>query len=149
MKKIAVTICLVIGVILVTPFVCYAEAVYEPPEQSKEELYQDIFISLLMPYIQRSIDNYYSRSLTVTPTVYPYFVDVVSAERLHGYRSFDFLLKLKVDSVVGPHISVGSDYLTFRIDGSGKVELQKFEHIKTYELPEHWKHIIKKNKRPS
>lgn len=32
---------------------------YQPLEQSKEELYQDIFMSLLLPYIQKEVDKYY------------------------------------------------------------------------------------------
>jgi hypothetical protein len=78
---------------------------YQPPEQSREELYQDIFISLLLPYIQMEVDKYYSKYLTDTPMVAPYTVYVLSAERQLGYRSFLFNLKLRVDSYIGPHIS--------------------------------------------
>lgn len=144
MKKLVVTLCWVIGLMIINPFATHAETINQPPSPSKELLYQDVFISLLMPHIQRPINHYYSKLLTETPVVYPYFVDVVEVERLQGYRSFDFMVRLKVDSVVGPHISVGTDLLTFRLDSSGKVKLVKFEHIKTYELPNNWKHILKK-----
>lgn len=136
--------CWVIGLMIINPFATHAETINQPPSPSKELLYQDVFISLLMPHIQRPINHYYSKLLTETPVVYPYFVDVVEVERLQGYRSFDFMVRLKVDSVVGPHISVGTDLLTFRLDSSGKVKLVKFEHIKTYEFPNNWKHILKK-----
>jgi hypothetical protein len=123
-------------------FSCSAENIYKPPEKSREELYQDIFISLLLPHIQKPIDNYYTEFLTEPPVVYGYNIDVINAERMYGYRNFAFLLKLEVYSVVGPHIGVGIDRLTFEI-GTGKVELKQFEHVKTYDLPEHWEHIIK------
>lgn len=142
MKKPASFLCLAIFLFMGIP-VCQGETIYTPPEHSREELYQAMFISLLMPHIQRSINNYYSRYLTESPVVYPYFVYVLDAKRLQAYRSFDFLVKVKVDSVVGPHISVGTDNITFRISGGGKVEMQKLEHIKIEQLPEHWRHIIR------
>lgn len=117
---------------------------YQPPEQSKKELYQDIFISLLLPYIQKEVDKYYSKYLTDTPMVAPYTVYVLSAERPNGYRSFVFDLKLQVNSYTGPHISVGVDYITLTVGGSGDVEIKKFEHIKSYELPPNYQDIIKR-----
>jgi len=117
---------------------------YKPLEQSKEELYQDIFISLLLPYIQKEVDKYYSKYLTDTPMVAPYTIYVLSAERLLGYRSFLFNLKLQVNSYIGPHLGVGLDYITIKVDGSGNVEIEKFEHIKSYELPPNYQDIIKK-----
>ena len=89
-----------------------ADLPYKPPEQSKEELYQDIFISLLLPYIQNEVDKYYSKYLTDTPMVAPYTVYVLSAERPSGYRSFVFDIKLQANSYTGPHIGVGLDYIT-------------------------------------
>lgn len=44
---------------------------YQPPEQSREELYQDIFMSLLLPCIQDEVDKYYSKYLTQPPMVSP------------------------------------------------------------------------------
>jgi hypothetical protein len=115
---------------------------YQPPEQSREELYQDIFISLLLPYIQNEVDKYYSKYLIQPPTVAPYTVYVLSAERLNGYRTFIFRLKLQVDSYIGPHISVGTDYITVTVGGTGDVKIEKFEHIKSYVLPPNYEDII-------
>jgi len=117
---------------------------YQPPEQSREELYQDIFISLLLPYIQNEVDKYYSKYLTQTPMVAPYTVYVLNAERPNGYRTFSFRLKLQVDSYIGPHNSVGLDYITVTIEGLGDVKIDKFEHIKSYMLPPNYEDIIKK-----
>lgn len=68
----------------------------------------------------------------------------MSAERLNGYRSFLFNLKLRVDSYIGPHNSVGLDYITVTVGGSGDVKIDRFEHIKSFELPPNYQHIIKK-----
>jgi hypothetical protein len=118
---------------------------YQPPEQSREELYQDIFISLLLPYIQKEVDKYYSKYLTDTPMVAPYTVYVLSAEKQLGYRSFLFNLKLRVDSYIGPHIDVGQDYIYLTVEGGGNVKIEKFEHIKSFKLPPNYQHIIKKD----
>ncbi|MGP4106296.1 DUF3888 domain-containing protein [Virgibacillus sp. L01] len=61
-----------------------------PPEESREELYHDLFITLLLPYIDKGVEDYYSELLTDSPIDYPYMVKVVSAERNYGYRSFRF-----------------------------------------------------------
>lgn len=117
---------------------------YQPPEQSREELYQDIFISLLLPYIQKEVDKYYSKYLTDTPIVAPYTVYILNAERPNGYRSFIFNLKLEVHSYIGPHNSVGLDYITVIVGGLENIKIEKFEHIKSYVLPPNYQHIIKK-----
>lgn len=120
------------------------EMPYQPPEQSTEELYQDIFLSLLLPYIQNEVDKYYSKYLTSPPIVDPYMVDILSAQRPNGYRTYFFRLKLQVNSYIGPHNSVGLDYITVTVGGSGDVKVEKFEHIKSYALPPNYDHLIKK-----
>lgn len=77
--------------------------------------------------------------------VAPYTVYVLSAERPNGYRTFFFSLKLQVDSYIGPHISVGLDYATFTVGGSGDVKIEKYEHIKSYVLPPNYEDIVKKD----
>ncbi|MBH0158636.1 DUF3888 domain-containing protein [Fictibacillus sp. 5RED26] len=126
-----------------------AEAVPKPPEGSREELYQDLFITLLSPYIDQPINKYYSKIINITPMVYPYDVDIISAKRMFEGRSFLFLVTLEVTPVVGPHISVGKDRLTFKIvsgEGVGQqTKLIQFNHLETYELPPNWKHILRKS----
>lgn len=121
-----------------------SNSIYNPPEQSKEELYQDIFVSLLMPDIQKSVDDYYKDFLTESPMVSPDYVHVLSAERLMGYRSFSFRLKLKVSSFIGPHLNIGDDYITVKVEAGNKATVEKFEHIKSYylDLPSNYQNII-------
>lgn len=128
--------------------VASSNSIYIPPEQSREELYQDIFISLLLPNIQKSITDYYKTFLTETPMVTSEYVQVLNDERLDGYRSFSFRLKLKVSSYIGPHINIGDDYITIRMEGADKVTIEKFEHIKSYylDLPSNYKHIVIKSR---
>ena len=69
---------------------------------------------------------------------------MLNIERLMGYRSFSFRLKLKVSSYIGPHLNIGDDYITIKIEGGDKVTIEKFEHIKSYylDLPSNRQHII-------
>lgn len=107
---------------------------FEPgksPEGSLEELYRDVFMSFVTPYIKEAVCDYYKQ---------PFNVDlwsskILSIERPNGYRTFFFILKIEVQPYYGPHNSVGVDQITLTIGSSGKVTIKKFEHIKTYELP--------------
>jgi hypothetical protein len=101
-----------------------------PQKNSTEELYQDIFTTLLFENIQDGLDLYYKK-----PVQYALFdVKVLEAIRPDGYRTFGFLLKLQVKPFVGAHITIGIDNITFEISPSGVV-MKNFEHIKSFELP--------------
>ncbi|AKA72042.1 DUF3888 domain-containing protein [Clostridium scatologenes] len=153
MKKIAFVLCFLISIINI-PFSCYAyenidkilfiSQPYKSPEQSREKLYQDIFISLLMPEIQKSVDDYYKEFFTDTPLVAPYDITILKAERPNGYRTFVFLLKIEIYPYIGAHNTVGIDHITIRTDGSGNVKVEKFEHIESSYLPSDYHNILKK-----
>lgn len=114
------------------------------PENLKEKLYQDVFMTMLLPSLQNAVDNYYKEYLSVSPTVAPYDVTILKLNRLGENRTFDFLLKLELHPYVGPHLNVGLDYITIRINSVAKVKVEKFEHIKSYELPSYYQDIVKK-----
>jgi len=117
---------------------------YKAPEHSREELNQDIFMTLLLPSIQNTVDNYYKEYLKESPTIAPYDVTILSVDRVDEYRTFDFLLKLELHPYLGPHLDVGTDYITLRINPVNYVKVEKFEHIKSWELPPYYQNIIKK-----
>ncbi|MDR3602907.1 MAG: DUF3888 domain-containing protein [Desulfosporosinus sp.] len=122
------------------------ESTDKAPEHSQEELYQDIFVTLLAPYIQTAINDYYKQYLTTSPNYSPDSIEILKVERPMGYRSFLFTLKLQVKPYVGPHLDVGVDQLTIHVgSGEGEVKVEKFEHVKSYydSLPPNYKGIIK------
>lgn len=112
-------------------------------ENSKEIIYRDMVISLLVPYMQKEINSYYKKYLTELPIILPYNVDVVHVEREGGSG---FLIKLEVIAhpFVGPMNTVGDDRMIIQTGAFGSVEIKKFEHVKSYPLSWNWKHIIKK-----
>lgn len=137
MKSHVATVFITFIIVLTLQSPCQAESIYyTPPEKSKEELVYDLFNSLLYPHIDAAVKNYYSDLLIYSPSVYPYQVSIVNAKRLGGYRSYKFLITVKVTPVVGAHFAVGEERLTFLISPN-IVELKEYDHLKTYELPEH------------
>lgn len=125
---------------------CYAQINHSYlSEDSKELMIKDILMLLLDDEIEQAVRYYYSEYLTESPMVYPYQIDIVNVERVGGFRSFHFLITLETTPVVGPHISVGKDRMSFEIAPTipGEVKLKKFEHLETHDLPPHWAHIIK------
>ena len=120
------------------------ESDYKLSRQPNGELYNDIIITLLLPHLQKAINNYYKDYLTYSPNVAPYTVHILDAQRPSS--SVDFVIKLKVDSYVGSHLDVGVDYITVRVNPVVNVKIEKYEHINSYynELPPNYQNIIKK-----
>lgn len=105
---------------------------YKPPAGSKEELYQDLFITLLGPFIEKSIENYYGK-----PYAYdPWSVDVINIERPNGNRTSYFIIKLQIMPYIGAHNTIGIDNLTIEVKYGEVPKVIKFEHIKSYEIPQ-------------
>ncbi|WP_310833164.1 DUF3888 domain-containing protein [Paenibacillus pedocola] len=120
------------------------EASYRIPQADSKELkLQDMLMNFLTPYINDAIWGYYQSLLLEPPLVYPYFVEVVDSKRMNGFRGFMLSITLDVTPVVGPHISVGEDRLTFEISAGPEVKLINYVHLKSYKLPPNWQHIIK------
>lgn len=105
-----------------------------PSSGSLEELYQDVFMTMLLPYIQEAVSHYYEENTGYSPTVDPWQPDILFIERPDGYRTFAFVIKLGVAPYLGAHNPIGVDHLTIRVS-PGEVSVEKFEHIKSYPIP--------------
>jgi len=147
-KKIVITLLLVCSMFMKFPSSIVYALADEPLQYSTEEQYKDIFCSLLLPYIQKSVDDYYTKFLTTGGLVDPWDIKILSVERPNN--NFEFLIKMQVRPYVGPHISIGVDQITITVEGWGEVKVNKFEHIQSdyLKLPSHWQHIIKKSQKP-
>ncbi len=111
-------------------------------KEPKEQLYYDLFITMLYPYVEKSIDNYYDEYMTYLPGEAPYSYKFIKIEKTPELN-YSFTIVLEVQPYVGPHLSVGRDRITFNIDIDG-VKVKKFEHLESYELPPNYQNIIKK-----
>ncbi|WP_028552334.1 DUF3888 domain-containing protein [Paenibacillus sp. UNC451MF] len=101
----------------------------KPLEDSKELQLQDMLVSLLLPHMKEKLAEVYSDVISIPPVVNPDSVDVKSIKRVAAFRGFDFLITIDAQPIVGPHIPVGEDVLTYRISPAG-VELKNFEHLR-------------------
>lgn len=117
------------------------EEVSKLPEDSMDKIYQDLIICLFIPYIQKEVNNYYQEYLTEMPIVFPDSVDIVNIKRESGYGIQSELI---VYPFVGPYNYVGDDRIIIETGVGGYVKIIKFEHIKSYQLPWNWQHIVKK-----
>lgn len=78
--------------------------------------------------------------LNEKPTFAP-FLDPLNV--LVGYQDSHIIVNVTVSPYIGPHLDVGTDPISFKIDNMGTVEVIEFEHLKDFELLPNWKHIIK------
>lgn len=118
------------------------EEVSKLSEDSKEKIYQDLIICLFVPYIQKEVDNYYKEYLTEMPIVFPDSVDIVNIKR-ESEGGYLIQSELIVHPFVGPYNYVGDDRIIIETGVDGYLKVIKFEHLKSYQLPWNWKHIIK------
>lgn len=98
------------------PRIFVAEAItsspyeYTPMEGSIEELYKDIIVTLIQPYISNEVKIHYGKLLQ-----YDLFdIKFLKIER-PSFRSFDFTIKLQIRPFVGAHNTIGIDNITIRI----------------------------------
>ncbi|MFC5527847.1 DUF3888 domain-containing protein [Cohnella yongneupensis] len=102
-----------------------------------------VILTLLRPKIQEQLDLYYKDKLKELPTFAP-FLNPLNV--LIEYHDSYIVVNVTVTPYIGPHLDVGSDFISFKIDNLGGVEVIRFEHLKDFELPPNWEHIIKKGK---
>ncbi|GAA0133270.1 hypothetical protein YSY43_01100 [Paenibacillus sp. YSY-4.3] len=102
-----------------------------------------VILTLLTPKIQEQLDLYYKDKLNEMPLFAP-FLDPLNV--LIEYHDSHIVVNVTVTPYIGPHLDVGSDFISFKIDNMGGVEVIGFEHLKDFELPPNWKHIIKNEK---
>ncbi|GMK37604.1 hypothetical protein PCCS19_06580 [Paenibacillus sp. CCS19] len=100
-----------------------------PLKDSRELQLQDMLVTSLLPHMQQKLADIYEDVITVPPIIHPDYVSVESVERVAAFRGFDFLITIDAQPIVGPHIPVGEDVLTYRISSAG-VELKNFEHLR-------------------
>ena len=112
-------------------------------ENPSEDVYRNLCLKLISPYVSKAIDNFYDEYLTYLPREDTWDYRIISIETPHpGY--YFYTVKLEVLPYVGPHLVVGIDHITLKIDLSGTVEIALFEHLESHELPPHYQDIIKK-----
>lgn len=105
---------------------------YDQPKSSLEWMYNDALKSILLPYVQEAVSNYYEENTRYSPIVDLYGnYDIISFESPSAYV---FIIKFEVSPFLGAHNSIGVDHITLRVS-YGEVKLEKFEHVKSKPIP--------------
>ncbi len=125
------------GLIKAPPENSNADLIQAPAGQKETELYQEMLITALYPYIQKSVTEYYNSKDVLAP---PYAVQVVEATRPTAEQVYE--LRLEVEPYAGPHDSVGIDRITMRISPTA-IDVVSFEHIESFPLPSNLQSLVK------
>lgn len=136
--------------IAISPLYPTAAAVGSQTVSSSTEIddaYRQAIIEFLMPQIDRAVENYYKKYFNYLPGVAPYFGGKVLSIRRRDSEpakniSYSYEVVVQVMPYFGPHIAVGRDNLTFRVFAGGKAQLAKFEHIESFEIPQHHRDMM-------
>lgn len=115
-------------------------------EEQKEKLYKDLFIILLQPHVEKAINEYYDAYFTESLRVEPWYYSFLNIEKLPN-SSYSYIMQLEVSPFIGPHLTVGLDHITFKMD-LNEIIIEKFEHIESHQLPPNYQYIIKKEYPP-
>ncbi|AKA72041.1 DUF3888 domain-containing protein [Clostridium scatologenes] len=104
---------------------------------SKERVSELIVMNLLFPYMVKSVTDYYGGFV-------PFQLNYPTTKLLEADWKTDlprayFVVKIQIHPFLGAHYSVGIDNFTFRIDMDNKITLEKFEHIKSFKIPDYVK----------
>lgn len=140
MKKLVLVYIILISLLIFCPITTFAsepsndakkglDFEYTPMEGSIEELYKDIIVTLLEPQITDEVEIHYGK-----PLLYDLFnIDFLSIERT-TYRSFTFVIKVKIRPFVGAHNIIGIDEITIKLT-PGETEVEEFKHIESFPIP--------------
>lgn len=106
------------------------------------DLCQDMLINLLTPTVDKAIDGYYKKYFIHPPSFAPYDVKFIQADRPAGNRNY-FRLVLEVMPYFGPHNYVGIDRISVRFTGADDIRIERFEHLKSFGLPQNYQNEVR------
>ncbi|WP_099469990.1 DUF3888 domain-containing protein [Konateibacter massiliensis] len=111
-----------------------------------ESEYDKLLINTYLNAIQQATNVFYSQYYTINPTVAYYVVTVkeIKSESKPGTENTISMITFVSEPYIGPHDTIGRDEITFSASYTGDVEIEKFEHILSYHLPENLKDLERK-----
>jgi hypothetical protein len=101
--------------------------------ETKDELIIALFMDNIIADSSKFYDNYFSDGLGYINYEYKIIDIKKEGEPVNIYITF------AGTPIVGPHISVGDDEITYKVDVFGNKTLENFIHKKSYDIPERLK----------
>lgn len=98
--------------------------------ETKDELIIALFMDNIIADSSKFYDNYFPDGLGYINYEYKIKDIKKEGEPVNIYITFEGT------PIVGPHISVGDDEITYKVDVFGNKTLEKFVHKKSYKIPE-------------
>ena len=110
----------------------------KPTQDSEELRLQDMLMSMLTPYIEKDLRNYYYPNIIkdFSPIVAPWMIEVKETRRVNGFRGFKLQITFEIEPTDGGQwIPIGKDRMTYEITSGPTVKLINHTHLKTYKYP--------------
>ncbi|MDF2557575.1 MAG: hypothetical protein K0R71_1403 [Bacillales bacterium] len=106
----------------------------ESTSQNKE--YEEILITLLLPSVQKAVDEFYSPYLTNNPMVMPYDMKIKNVYYVQNdYTNFiKYIVTVETNPFLGPHRYIGKEKIVLNISAGGEVSVKKYEHLRSNEI---------------
>lgn len=154
MKRIMFIACLILQLTIMLSINCYGLQLGNNPKESitqlhrlddvtKEEIYKEIFITLLYPNIEKALADYYKASANEHINKDPWNVKIKNID-ISQDENYAFSIKFLILSYAKSHNFVGEDNITFLVSLRG-TKLSKFEHLKAYPITPKHQEIMKKS----
>lgn len=97
-------------------------------EDSDYLRYHDMITTLLIPHVKASIQHAYGDDFIIARNC----MNIKSVDRVNGFRTFDFLIRLEVMPCRDDHRIIGLDHITLKLTHDNRVELVEHRHIRDY-----------------
>lgn len=110
----------------------------KPTQDSEELRLQDMLMSMLVPYIEKDLRNYYYPNVVkdFSPIVAPWLIEVKETKRVNGFRGFKLQITFEIEPTDGGQwVPIGKDRMTYEITAGPTVKLINHTHLETYEYP--------------
>lgn len=105
---------------------------------TKSEIKDELIIALFINNIESDSEKFYNKYFSDELEYFNYIFKIKDikkqGEPLNIYITFE------TTPMIGPHIPVGDDEITYKVNASGNITLENFDHKKSYEIPSRLQH---------
>lgn len=136
MKKMLIVF--ILSLVLITSFQKTIVSSAKPTQDSEELRLQDMLMSMLTPYIEKDLRNYYYPNIIkdFSPIVAPWMIEVKETRRVNGFRGFKLQITFEIEPTDGGQwVPIGKDRMTYEITSGPTVKLINHTHLETYKYP--------------
>mgnify|MGYP000852365673 CR=1 FL=1 len=109
-------------------------------ELNEPNICNQVLIRLLWNDLEKFTQLYYKDYLDINPIISDYDTQVKNIVHEKG----NYVITFIVNPYIGPHLYFAEDEVVLSISRDVKPILKEYSHIKILELPNHYKHHLKK-----